>query len=126
MSTRWLLIIPVAVLSCAGFLFAQEQASMTDAHQETNDAKIDGKVVSVDVAANTIVVKSGEAKDTFMVQSGAKVMLGMMELSKETSLGDLQVDSKVTVTWKMLDGKRTATRIVQKSDADSKWRNEMP
>jgi hypothetical protein len=126
MSTRWLKIIPVAILACASLVFSQEQGPVTDAHQETNDAKIDGIVVSVDVTAHIVVVRTGEARDTFTVQSGARIMLGMMELSKETTLGDLMPDSRVTLTWKMIDGKRTATRIVQKSEADSKWRNEMP
>jgi len=66
----------------------------------TSDAKIDGKVVSVDVTARIVVVRTGEAGDTFTVQSGAKIMLGMMELSKETTLGDLMPDSRVTLTWK--------------------------
>ncbi len=116
MRIRWLLIIPVTILSCANFLLAQEEAT----------TKTDGKVVSVDVMANTIVVKTGEAKDTFSVRSGAKITLGIMELSKEITLNNLQADSRVTVTWKTIDGKKTATKIVQKSEADAEWKKGMP
>lgn len=111
----------IVVLLWTSFLFAQADGS-TAKEQSGTPMNIHGKVVSVDVKANTIIVKTKRAADTLIVKSGAKIMLGMMELSKETTLGDLQTDAKVTVTWEIIDGKKTATEIVVESTADSKWK----
>jgi hypothetical protein len=124
----------VAVLSCTSFLFAQaegstvEEQAQTKAHekaeQKTSAMKIHGKVVSVDTIANTIIVKTKRADDTLNVDAGTKIMLGMMELSKEITFRDLQTDDMVTITWQIINGKKTATKIVEKSDADFKWGKE--
>jgi hypothetical protein len=115
------LLFLIAVLSWTSFPFAQTDGS-TAKEQSGATMNIHGKVVSVDVVTNTIIVKTKRAADTLSVKSGAKIMLGMMELSKETTLGDLQTDAKVTVTWEIIDGKKTATEIVVESTADSKWK----
>jgi hypothetical protein len=107
----------VAVFACAGFLFAQGKGSDT-ASKEDNGMKISGIVVSVDVAAKIIILKTPRTDDTLNVGPGAKIMLGRMELSKEVTLDDLYIDDNVTVTWKMVDGKKTATKIVDKSAYD--------
>jgi hypothetical protein len=84
--------------------------------------KMHGKVVSVDVKANTIIVETERTADTLGVASGAKIMLGMMELSKEITLNDIQNGVTVSITWELIDGKKTATKIVVNSDADGKWK----
>jgi hypothetical protein len=128
MHTRRILIIAVTALSCVSLLFSQEatEKAQGQAQQETSDSKTDGKVVSVDAMARILVLKTVDSVQTFTVDYGAKVMLGMIELSKESTLGDLQADAAVTVIWHMVDNKKTATKIVQKSDSDSKWKSGMP
>jgi hypothetical protein len=81
---------------------------------------IHGKVVSVNLIANTIIVETRRAQDTLVVESGAKIMLGNMELSKGISLGDLFTGDKVTVTWELIDGKKSAAKIVKESAFDTK------
>jgi hypothetical protein len=128
MRTRRILIGAATVLSCARVLFSQDATTQAQgqAQQETYDSKTDGKVVSVDAMARILVLKTVDSVQTFAVEYGAKVMLGMIELSKESTLGDLQADAAVTVVWHMVDNKRTATKIVQKSASDSKWKKGMP
>lgn len=109
----------VAILFYASFLFAQENASATQALQKTEDLTIHGKVVSVDVKANTIIVKTKHHQDTLVLESGAKIMLGRMELSKEISLDDIQAGVKVTVTWELINGKKNAVKIVEESAFDA-------
>lgn len=67
-----------------------------------------------------MIVQTKRTIDTLNVGSGAKIMLGRVELSKEISLEDLQNDTKVNVTWELVDGKKTAIKIVVESVADSK------
>jgi hypothetical protein len=132
MFTRSFLLIFIMVLSCASLLFAQAEGSTAkeqiatkaqkQAEQKASEMKIHGKVVSVDVTTRTLIVKTRSALDTLNVESGARIMLGMMELSKETTLGDILTDVNVTVTWEITDGKKTATKIVEESSADSKWK----
>jgi hypothetical protein len=129
MYTRRILIVAAVVLSSANLLFSQEAVTTKtqgQAPQETYDAKTDGKIVSVDAMARILVLKTVDSVQTFSVEYGAKVMLGMIELSKESTLGDLQTDAVVTVTWHMVDNKKIATKIVQKSDSDTKWKKGMP
>ncbi|MGA2506005.1 MAG: hypothetical protein ABSF80_00830 [Chitinispirillaceae bacterium] len=124
----------VAVLSCTSFLFAQAEGStaaeqaQTKAHekaeQKASAMKIHGKVVSVDIIANTIIVKTQKAEDTLNVDAGTKIMLGMMELSKKITFRDLQTDDMVTITFQITNGRKTATIIVKKSDVDFKWGKE--
>jgi hypothetical protein len=109
----------VAVLACASFLFAQGEG--TDKAPKVESTMIaHGKVVSVDVTANILILQTRRTQDTLSVGSGAKIMLGRMELSKEVTLNDIYVDDNVTVTWKMIDGKKTATKIVDESSFDSR------
>jgi hypothetical protein len=108
----------IAVFSFAGFLFAQAEGP--DAGQKDSVRIIHGKVALVDSKARTIIVNTRRTIDTLNVGSGAKIMLGRMELSKEIDLVDLQNNTKVDVTWELIDGKKTATKIVEESKADSK------
>ena len=108
----------IAVLLFPGFLFAQVEGSKTE--QTVSAMKIHAKIVSVDIIANTIIVKTKRAQDTLTIGSGAKIMLGRAELSKEITLVDLQNGVKVSVTWELIDGKKTATKIVEEYAADSK------
>jgi hypothetical protein len=102
----------IAVLACTSFLIAQEAAAPAAAApaKTAKVAPINGTVVSVDAIANTIIVKVKKAEDTLSVEAGAKIMNG----KKEITLGDLKADAKVTVTCKMVDGKKVATKIVEK------------
>jgi hypothetical protein len=111
----------ITVLLWTSFLFAQADGS-TVKDQIGTTRNIHGKVVSVDTKTNTIIVETKRTVDTLNVASGAKIMLGMMELSKGITLDDIQNDAKVTVTWEIINGKKTATRIVVESVADSKWK----
>jgi hypothetical protein len=125
------LMVLVAVFSSTSFLFAQMEGLMAKeqnrtkaqviAEQKVGEMEINGKVISVDVKANTIIVKTRRTEDTLNVKPGAKIMRGMVELSEAMTLDDLQTDVKVVVTWEIIDGKKTATKIVVKSVADSKW-----
>jgi hypothetical protein len=125
----------VAVLAWMIFLFTQGvgqtiKESTTTTIQETTGQKIwpmkiHGTVVSVDVIGKIMIVKTEKAEDTLYIGSGAKIMLGMMELSKEIPLGDLQTGAKVSVTWDIIDGKKSAIKIVEKSVADLKWEKDI-
>jgi hypothetical protein len=108
--------ILIAVLACTSFLIAQEAAAPVAAAPAKAAKKeaaktIMGSVVSVDAIANTIIVKVKKAEDTISVEAGAKIMSG----KKEIALGDIKADAKVTVTCKMVDGKKVATKIVEKA-----------
>jgi len=117
-----------AVLSCACFLFTQAQASKTEdstqinAHeqalQKASELKLSGTVVFVDMAAKTIIVNTGKTIDTLGIKFGAKIMLGRMELSKEITLDDLYPNANVTVTYEIIENKKSAVKIVEKSTLD--------
>jgi hypothetical protein len=108
----------IAVLLFPGFLFAQVEGSKTE--QTVSAMIIHAKIVSVNIIAKTIIVKTKKAQDTLNVGSGAKIMLGRAELSKEITLVDLQNGVNVSVTWELIDGKKTATKIVEEYAADFK------
>lgn len=103
------------------FFFAQADGPAAK-DQTGTTMKMHGKVVSVDVKANTIIVETERTADTLGVASGAKIMLGMMELSKEITLNDIQNGVTVSITWELIDGKKTATKIVVNSASDAKWK----
>jgi hypothetical protein len=111
--------ILIAVLACTSLLLAQEAAApapkAAKAKKEAGSTVM-GSVVSVDAIANTIIVKVKKGEDTISVESGAKIMSG----KKEIALGDIKADSKVTVTCKMVDGKKVASKIVEKAAAAPK------
>jgi hypothetical protein len=119
--TMKFLTASMAVLLGTSFLFAQADGS-TAKDQAGTTMKMHGKVVSVDVKANTIIVETERTVDTLAVASGAKIMLGMMELSKEITLNDIQNGVSVSITWELIDGNKTATKIVVNSAADAKWK----
>ncbi|HAJ78245.1 MAG TPA: hypothetical protein DCO75_00615 [Fibrobacteres bacterium] len=108
----------VIALAATSFLFAQEAATTTTtaAPKAEKTAKkeavktIAGKVVSVDAVANTIIVKVKKAEDTLSVEAGAKIVSG----KKEITLGDITADASVTITFKVVDGKKVATKISEK------------
>jgi hypothetical protein len=108
-----------ALLVSLIFLFLPLQASTNEqTQQKTEDLTIHGIVVSVDVGANTIIVKTKHHQDTLVLESGAKIMRGRMELSKEISLDDIFSGVQVTVTWELIGGKRNAIKIVEESEFD--------
>jgi hypothetical protein len=105
----------IAALAAASLLFAQEAAPAKAAKKEAVKTII-GTVVSVDAVANTIIVKVKKGEDTLSVEAGAKVMSG----KKEIALADIKADASVTVTTKVIDGKKVATKIVEKTAAAAK------
>jgi len=115
--------ILIAVVACSSFLFAQEAAAPAAAAPKAEKSAkkeaastISGTVVSVDAIANTIIVKVKKAEDTVSVEAGAKILSG----KKEIALGDIKADAKVTITCKMVDGKKVATKIVEKAAVEKK------
>ncbi len=118
--------VTIAVLACTGLIFAQMEGTKTEEKSESKTMEkaekkaasmtASGKVVSVDAAANMIVVKTKKMEDSLMVDANAKILSG----KKAVSLGDIKTDAEVTVTWKMMDGKKTATKIVEKMAAKAK------
>jgi hypothetical protein len=107
--------VMIAALAAASMLFAQEAAAPKaekGAKKETVKTVI-GSVVSVDAVANTIIVKVKKAEDTLSVEAGAKILSG----KKDIVLGDIKTDASVTVHFKVVDGKKVATKIVEKTAA---------
>ena len=115
----------VVVLACAGFLFAQTEGSKAEEKKETKAQEraeytaakmLYGKIVSVDAMMNTVIVKAKNMEDTLSVETGAKIMSG----KKVITINDLKAGASVTVTWKLMDGKKTATKIVEAAAAAPK------
>jgi hypothetical protein len=113
----------VIALAATSFLFAQEAAApaaeaAAPAKTEKAAAKkeavktIAGKVISVDAVANTIIVKVKKAEDTISVEATTKIVSG----KKEIALGDIKADASVTVSYKVVDGKKVATKISEKAE----------
>jgi beta-lactamase class D len=107
--------VVIAVLACSCFLFAQEAAPAGQAKMAKKAAgmKIWGKVVSADVAANTVIVREKNADDTVSIDSTTKIMSGKNAIG----LGDLMTDAMVTVAWKKMGDMKMATKIVVKEAA---------
>jgi hypothetical protein len=103
--------ILIAVLACTSLLLAQEATAPAKVAKKAAPSTVIGTVVSVDAIANTIIVKTKKAEDTLSVEAGAKIMSG----KKEITLGDLKAEAKVTVSCKVVDGKKVATKIVEKA-----------
>lgn len=112
-----LLKVSVAVFSCVSFLFAQ--AAGPKAEQVNSAMKIHGKVVSIDVKAKTIILKDKNTKDTLFVDSTATIISG----DKVIMLGGLKKGANVNVTWEVIKGKKTATRIDEKITGGSAKEN---
>jgi len=115
----------LAVMVCSGILFAQEggykaENSETKAQEKTEQKaavkKITGKVVMVDGLINLLIIKTNKMEDTLTVDTGAKIMQGM----KTIQLSDLAMGAQATVSWKMMNGKKTAIKIVEKAAAAAK------
>ena len=115
----------IAILACSGFLFAQmEDSTMEEKNESRMQEKsemsgmktISGKIEAVNVLSATIVVKTKKMLDTLNVDASAKIMSG----TKAVTLGELVVNAPVTVKWKMVNGTKTATSIVEKPAATTK------
>jgi len=106
--------VAIAALAAASMLFAQEAApaaAPAKAAKKEAVKSISGTVVSVDAVANTIIVKVKKGEDTLSVEAGAKIVSG----KKEITLGDIKADAGVTVSFKVVDGKKVATKISEKA-----------
>jgi hypothetical protein len=110
--------VMIAALAAASLLFAQEAApakAEKGAKKEVVKTVV-GTVVSVDAVANQIIVKTKKAEDTLSVEAGAKIMSG----KKEIALADIKTDASVTVHYKVVDGKKVATKIMEKAEKAAK------
>ena len=105
--------VAIAAIAAASMLFAQEAAPAKAEKTAKKEAvkSISGTVVSVDAVANTIIVKVKKVEDTLTVEAGAKIVSG----KKEITLGDIKADAGVTVSFKVVDGKKVATKISEKA-----------
>ena len=102
----------VIALSVTALLFAQAAAPAPEAKAAKSAKKetvkiLTGKLVSVDAVGNTIVVLAKKANDTIAVDAAAKITSG----KKEIALADLKADGKVAVSYKVVDGKKVASKI---------------
>ncbi len=106
--------VMIAALAAASLLFAQEAAPAKAEKGAKKEAvkTVTGTVVSVDAVANTIIVKVKKGEDTLSVEAGAKITSG----KKEIALADIKTDASVTVHFKVVDGKKVATKISEKAE----------
>lgn len=89
-----------------GAAFAQEPTK--SAAPKAPAAKtITGTVSSVDAIGNTLIVKTKKAEDTLAVDSATTIK----ENGKDIKLADLAAGTNVSVTYKMVDGKKIATKV---------------
>jgi hypothetical protein len=111
----------VIALSATAFLFAQAAAPAPEAKASKAAKKevvkvLTGKLVSVDAVGNTIVVLAKKANDTISVDAAAKITSG----KKEIALADLKADVKVAVSYKIVDGKKVASKVKEEVAAPAK------
>ena len=69
--------------------------------------QVTGDVVSVDAAANTVVVKGKKGDVTVMVNDKTKIMSG----KEKKTLADVKAGEKALVLYTEADGKNTAAHI---------------
>ena len=119
-------VLSLAITVCfAGMVFAQASTPATPskpktetvkaataekvpAHKKVAPTRCIGAVVSVDATANTLVVKDKKGEQTFQVDPAAKIMID----KKESKLANVTKDMKIAVSYKMMDGKKVATAIM--------------
>ena len=134
MKKNLILVLSLLVMVCfAGMVFAQAStpaspakpktetvkattAEKAPAHKKVAPARCIGTVVSVDPTANTIIVKEKKGEQTFQVDPAAKIMIN----KKEAKLADLAKDMKVAVSYKIVDSKKVATAIMEKTEKPAK------
>jgi hypothetical protein len=107
----------IAVFAFAGFLFAQDAGPKTE--QINSSMKIHGKIVRVDVKSGTVILKSKTEKDTLFVDSSATLISGDIVIK----LNDFKKGANVNVTWEVIKGKKTATKIDEKIKGGSEKEN---
>jgi hypothetical protein len=73
--------------------------------------KVTGKVVSVDAAANIVIVKCRKGEDTLSVGDKTVIMVG----GKTAAIADLTPDMKVAVKYKLEEGVKAASKIYEKT-----------
>lgn len=110
----------LATVACASFVLAQAAAPAAEPAAKPAKAPagqhVKGKVVAVDLVANTIIVKTTKAEDTISVSETTKIK----EAGKEVKLSDVKADANVTVAVKDEAGKKVATSISIKAAAAKK------
>jgi len=124
-----------AVLACAAMIMAQAAApapapakapapaAPAAAPAKTAPVKgakaqaVKGTLVSVDVAASCVVVKTAKGvMDTLVVDSATKIHVG----GKKAALADLTAEMAVTTKFAVKDGKKVATEVMEKKAAAAK------
>jgi hypothetical protein len=105
----------VAVFAFSSLLLAQEAASPKPAKAKKPTAHfVMGTVISVDAVGNMLVIKAKKGEDTIYTESSTKIMSG----KKDITISDIKTDSKVTISYKPMDGKKMAVKIVEKASKD--------
>ena len=107
----------VGVLACAGFIFAQAGGHKTE--QVTSSMVMRGKIVWIDMKSSKILVKGKKEKDTLYVDTSATLISG----DKVVKLSDFKKGANVNITWDMVNGKKTASRIDEKVKGGSEKEN---
>jgi Cu/Ag efflux protein CusF len=107
----------IAVLAFAGFLFAQGAGPKTE--QVNSAMKMRGKIIKIDVKTGTVILKSKTEKDTLFVDSSATLISG----DKVIKLSEFKKGANVNVTWEVIKGKKTATKIDEKIKGGSEKEN---
>lgn len=108
--------IIIAGFACVSMVFAAANAATTSTTQKSAKTKstasiLSGKVIAADAVGNTLIVKVKKGEDTLSVDPAAVIKSG----KKTIALSDLTTDALVTVSYKMVDGKMTATKITEKA-----------
>ncbi len=98
-----------AALVYVGVAFARRQNHPLAPYSRTAamaDRRLSGRIVSVNAAANGLVILTKQGEMALDVDPAAKIKVG-----KESQLADLETGSKVKVSYKIEDTCKVATRI---------------
>jgi hypothetical protein len=108
-----LVISVVFTVSACGMVRAQDSAAAARPYKiaKMESVKVlKGVVVSVNAAANTVIVKSWQAHDTLVVDENTGFTAGFEETVR---LADFKAGEGVTVYYKLRKSKKTALKIIK-------------
>jgi len=93
------LFLPFLVIDLAGYPFAAA---------ETLVEEVVGEIVSLDVTANMLTIKTKQGEMSFYVNEKTQITMG----KEEKHFPDLKVGDKVKVHYTIAEGKELAERIM--------------
>jgi len=105
--------IVVTGLVCISLVFSAENATISVHKPGKVKSKVDvitGKIISADAVNSTLIIKVKNGKDTLSVEQKTVIRSG----NKVIALSDLIINEAVTVSYKKVDGKKMAIRIMEK------------